>query len=82
MIEMKTAEEWVKIRKEMPLSVDWGDTKEVIDKEFATFIKQIQLDAWKQGMSDAANIVDKTNSVEHQYFKCIILEAKETLSIT
>jgi len=58
-IHMKTAEKWYHTDEKLSLhnivtSYDSDfEAKEVID-----YIKQIQLDAWKQGMLDAATIVD------------------------
>lgn len=46
---MKTPEEWVNEHVEATMRCDWPST----DK----WIASIQLDAWRQGMTDAATIV-------------------------
>lgn len=52
---MKTAEEW---QNESPLS------KMLDNKLVFNWIKEIQLDAYKAGMTKAAEIVDKTGRVD------------------
>lgn len=52
---MKTAEEW--IHNKVPFREDWIE-----------LTKQIQLDAWKQGMSDAASKVSDFSSPFHELF--------------
>lgn len=57
---MKSAEKWI---LEYPIDgVRSIDGLRRIEKDGINFIKQIQLDAWKQGMSDAAIAVSKSGS--------------------
>lgn len=50
-----------KIRHRFTFREPGQDMESVLVK----IIKQVQLDAWKQGMSDAINIVSKANSTLH-----------------
>lgn len=45
---MKSAEEWIK--EDMPSLPD------VAIQPYAKWVRAIQLDSWKQGMTDAANV--------------------------
>lgn len=47
---MKTAEEWAN-------DIHRLNAGKIFEEEMVGFIKQIQLDAWKQGMGDAADII-------------------------
>ncbi len=83
---MKTAEEWVttentKLTPRWPnekklvwslSSYTWSHEAEHSEEGLVEFVKQIQLDAWKQGMSDAAEIAQ-----EIEYPSDAILCAKE-----
>lgn len=48
---MKTAEEWIR-------ELLNTNTKKGINHPYFAIIKTIQLDAWKQGMSDAIKLAD------------------------
>lgn len=58
---MKTAEEWVDIETGSIFFHAIEDS--ISDEEWVELIKQIQLDAWKQGMSDAEQIVKSGDSI-------------------
>ncbi len=55
---MKTAEEWIKEYNDTRYSED----RKLIFKD-GSLIKQIQLDAWKQGMTDAMEIADSLSDI-------------------
>ncbi len=54
---MKTAENWSR-----NVEFDIGTKSGILRSEFIRVIKQIQLDAWKQGMMDAAELCDNRKS--------------------
>jgi hypothetical protein len=62
---MKTAEEWSYEEQRKHLIEDWSD------ESFEEFIKKVQLDAYKQGMTDAAEVVRERyhKDVEYDYGK-------------
>lgn len=67
---MKTAEEWAdKINKEvLPVLTTPIPVSSVVN-----MVKQIQLNAWKQGMSDAANIAmryQRSETIVAQDIQC------------
>ena len=73
---MKTAEEWLAdhINKhEKYLSLDRVTAHH--------FIKQIQLNAWKQGMSDAAAICHNSVQPQGPYFSTLVKSGRDTKPI-
>lgn len=77
---MKTAEQWLD-------SEQWHETG---DAEILQQIKQIQLDAWRQGMMDAAKLVTDgsfihelaPDSIMARSISKLILHARDTQPLT
>lgn len=69
---MKTAKEWTQERMDMEICLTYTDSPEVQLQEFADWLKQVQLDAMKEGMRKAAKI-----STDHDTGKDRKLETRE-----
>lgn len=70
---MKNAEQWAAEYKDIMDRFEYSYSPEKYVEAFANFVKAIQLDAWKQGMSDAARIV---------HDECIGMSIKSSRQIT
>lgn len=89
---MKTAQEWTdKANLEIQFLIRENPPNSEITEREIDFYKQIQLDAWKQGMSDAAEIANITmqgrssmvNQTEwlHEIFKNILTARDNKTSV-
>jgi tRNA(His) 5'-end guanylyltransferase len=72
---MKTAEEWSEY--ELGLLPATKIVLRLDGKTYADIIKQIQLDAWKQGMTDAAEIAGNEQGHTACHIRVEILTARD-----
>lgn len=75
---MKTAEEWFNILQVEPLGAVSFNEKQ--DKEYFDLIKQIQLDAYRAGMTEAAEIANySANGFEGEHYKAAAFQVEESI---
>jgi hypothetical protein len=74
---MRSAEEWTVIRDKMQVDHLIGASDEEHMKEFAEFIQQIQLDAMKEGMRMARELVQQECDIfpTDASLKALVIEA-------